>query len=103
MGAIRTLVTKLVLDANDALKGLKAYDKAWTTVASSVEATATRIEKAAARASASLASVAAGAGQVAAEVSLGVGTGGRGRGIPRAGGGTGIKYYPVAQQRSLAA
>lgn len=86
MGAIRTLVTKLVLDANDALKGLKAYDKAWTTVASSVEATATRIERAAARASASLASVAAGAGQVAAGAGLG---GGAGRGIPRAGGGTG--------------
>ena len=55
MGAIRTLVTKLVLDADAALKGLKAYDKSWTAVASSVEATATRIERAAARASASLA------------------------------------------------
>lgn len=88
MGAIRTLVTKLVLDADAALKGLKAYDKAWTTVASSVEATATRIERAAARASASLASVAAGAGQVAAGAGLG-GGGGAGRGIPRAGGGTG--------------
>ena len=92
MGAIRTLVTKLVLDANDALKGLKAYDKAWTTVASSVEATATRIEKAAARASASLASVAAGAGQVAAGAGMGGGAGGRG--IPRAGGGTGTARAP---------
>lgn len=79
MGAIRTLVTKLVLDADAALKGLKAYDKAWTTVASSVEATATRIERAAARASASLASVAAGAGQVAA----GAGAGSRGPAAPR--------------------
>jgi len=80
MGAIRTLVTKLVLDADAALKGLKAYDKAWKVVSSSVEATATRIEKAAARASASLASVAAGAGQVAA----GAGLGARGPGAPRA-------------------
>lgn len=91
MGAIRTLVTKLVLDANDALKGLKAYDKAWTTVASSVEATATRIEKAAARASASLASVAAGAGSVA----MGAGLGARGPAAPRAGGGG----SPSARQR----
>lgn len=93
MGAIRTLVTKLVLDADAALKGLKAYDKAWTTVASSVEATATRIEKAAARASASLASVAAGAGQVSAAANVGSG-GGAGRGIPRAGGGTGTARAP---------
>ena len=93
MGAIRTLVTKLVLDANDALKGLKAYDKSWTAVASSVEATATRIERAAARASASLASVAAGAGQVSAAANVG-GGGGAGRGIPRAGGGTGTARAP---------
>ena len=93
MGAIRTLVTKLVLDADAALKGLKAYDKAWTTVASSVEATATRIEKAAARASATLASVAAGAGQVSAAANVGSG-GGAGRGIPRAGGGTGTARAP---------
>jgi len=81
MGAIRTLVTKLVLDADAALKGLKAYNKAWSTVASGVEATATRIERAAARASASLASVAAGAGQVAA----GAGSGSRGPAAPRSG------------------
>lgn len=93
MGAIRTLVTKLVLDADAALKGLKAYDKSWTAVASSVEATATRIEKAAARASASLASVAAGAGQVSAAANVGSG-GGAGRGIPRAGGGTGTARAP---------
>jgi len=93
MGAIRTLVTKLVLDADAALKGLKAYDKAWTTVASSVEATATRIEKAAARASASLASVAAGAGEVSA-ASRGGSGGGAGRGIPRAGGGAGTARAP---------
>jgi len=80
MGAIRTLVTKLVLDADAALKGLKAYDKSWKVVASSVEATATRIEKAAARASASLASVAAGAGQVAAGAGVGI----RGPAAPRA-------------------
>ncbi len=93
MGAIRTLVTKLVLDADAALKGLKAYDKSWTAVASSVEATATRIERAAARASASLASVAAGAGQVSAAANVG-GGGGAGRGIPRAGGGTGTARAP---------
>jgi len=81
MGAIRTLVTKLVLDADAALKGLKAYDKAWAVVATSVEATATRVERAAARASASLASVAAGAGQVAA----GAGAGSRGPAAPRSG------------------
>ena len=91
--AIRTLVTKLVLDADAALKGLKAYNKAWSTVASSVEATATRIERAAARASASLASVAAGAGQVSAAANAGSG-GGAGRGIPRAGGGTGTARAP---------
>jgi len=79
MGAIRTLVTKLVLDADAALKGLKAYDKAWTTVASSVEVTATRIERAAARASASLASVASGAGQVSTAAGLGA----RGPAAPR--------------------
>lgn len=93
MGAIRTLVTKLVLDADAALKGLKAYDKSWTAVASSVEATATRIERAAARASASLASVAAGAGQVSAAANVGSG-GGAGRGIPRAGGGTSTARAP---------
>ncbi len=93
MGAIRTLVTKLVLDANDALKGLKTYNNAWGATATFVEATATRIERAAARASASLASVAVGAGQVSAAANVGSG-GGAGRGIPRAGGGTGTARAP---------
>lgn len=61
MGAIRSLYTDLRLRATDAVKGLKAYDKLWKTVAASVDASATSIERAADRASSALARIAEGA------------------------------------------
>lgn len=79
MATLRTLVTRLVLDADKAFKGLKAYDALWKTVAKSVEASATVVERAADRAGAAMARMSAGAGAVRA----GAGS------MPRAGGGGG--------------
>lgn len=68
MGAIRSLYTDLRLRATDAVKGLKAYDKLWKTVAASVDASATSIERAADRASSALARIAEGAAVVRSAV-----------------------------------
>ena len=68
MGAIRSLYTDLRLRATDAVKGLKAYDKLWKTVAASVDASATSIERAADRASSALARIAEGAAVVRSTV-----------------------------------
>ena len=78
MAVLRTLVTRLVLEADKAFKGLKAYDKLWSVTAKSVEASASLIEKAADRAGAAMARMSSGAAAVRSGV-----------GAARAGGGGG--------------
>lgn len=79
---IRTLVTKLVLDSRSALNGLKAYDRAWKSMAKSVESSAAIVEKAATRAMAALGDV-AGAAAMARTAAAGAGRGGGGGGGAR--------------------
>lgn len=86
MAVLRTLVTRLVLEADKAFKGLKTYDKLWAATAKSVEASATLIEKAADRAGLAVAKMAAGAAEVRANVRMAGGGGG--------GGGTGGSRGP---------
>lgn len=78
-GAIRTLYTDLKLRASEAVKGLKAYDKLWTSVAKTVDTAATSIERSADRASSALARIAEGAANVRASVPKGAGAA-----VPRA-------------------
>ena len=66
MAVLRTLVTRLVLEADKAFKGLKTYDALWKATAKSVEVSASAIEKAADRAGAAMGRVAAGAAQARA-------------------------------------
>lgn len=76
-GVLRRLVTEVVLEADKALRGLKAYDTAWKNIDKTVASVASNIEKNAARASAVL----AGLSTAAAGVRAGGGGGSRG---PRA-------------------
>lgn len=86
MATLRTLVTKLVLDSRDAVKGLKAYNTLWKVTAKGVEASATIIERSADRAVAALqrmgdaAAVARGAAAGARAAGPSGGTSGRGGG-----------------------
>lgn len=83
-GVLRRLVTEVVLKSTAAVKGLKAYDALWKTVAKSVDASATAIERSADRAAAAMGRVGAAAAGVRANLPRGGGGGGSGGGGGRA-------------------
>jgi TP901 family phage tail tape measure protein len=84
-GVLRRLVTEVVLKSTAAVKGLKAYDALWKTVAKSVDASATAIERSADRAAAAMGRVGAAAAGVRANLPRGGGGGGSGGGGGRGG------------------
>lgn len=85
MGAIRTLTTILLLKAGDAVKGLKAYDKAWKVTEKSIAVAVAGIERSSDRAVAALQRM-GDAAAVARATGAGAGGGGRGGGGGASGG-----------------
>ena len=85
MATLRTLVTKLRVDAVEAVKTLKIFDRTWKVVAKSVESSAAMVERSADRAVAALQRM--GDAAAVARASAGAAAAARTSSAPRGGGG----------------